>query len=88
MIKNPVISEKSTAMSPDRKYVFLVDKKANAPEIKKLIKNIYKVDVVSTNVINIPPKPKRYGRNFSMKAGYKKIIVTLKEGQKMDILPS
>lgn len=88
LIKNPIISEKSTAMSADGKYVFLVEKRANASEIKKLVKSIYKVDVVRTNVINVPPKPKRYGRNLSMKAGYKKVIVTLKEGQKMDILPN
>ncbi len=49
---------------------------------------MYKVEVTMTNVINLPAKPKRYGRNLTMRPGYKKIILTLKKGQKIDIIPS
>lgn len=87
LIKNPVISEKSTAMSAFGKYVFLVDSAANATEVKKLVEQMYKVKVVDTHVVNARPKPKRYGRNFKLRPGFKKIIVTLKKGQKLDILP-
>lgn len=88
LIKNPIISEKSTAASADGKYVFLVDDKANSTEVKKLVEHIYKVEVIRTHVINARPKPKRYGRNFKLRPGFKKVIVTLKKGQKLDILPS
>ncbi len=88
LIKNPIISEKSTAMSADGKYVFLVQDNANTTEIKKLVEQIYKVEVVNTHVINTRPKPKRYGRNFKLRPGFKKVIVTLKKGQKLDILPT
>jgi len=87
LVKNPIVTEKATAMSQDGKYVFLVVKEANKSEVKKVIEATYKVHVVDTNVINTRPKPRRVGRNISMKPGYKKIIVTLKEGEKLDILP-
>jgi len=54
-------------------------------EIKKAIKAIYKVDVVSVNVINRPPKRKRFGGGLKgAQEGYRKAVVTLKEGQKID----
>ncbi len=88
LIKNPVISEKSTALASLGKYVFLVEKDTNAVELRKLVHGLYKVDVIKTHVVNIPEKPKRFGRYITMRPGYKKIIVTLKKGQKLDILPS
>lgn len=88
LIKNPIISEKSTAMSAENKYVFLVDDAATVSEVGKAVEKLYKVDVIKTNVINTSPKPRRIGRNLTMKPGYKKVILTLKRGQKLDILPS
>lgn len=87
LIKNAIISEKAMAMSALGKYIFLVDGKATEPEIKKAIEGIYKVGVVKVNVINTKPKPKRLGRSVYMRPGFRKAIVTLKEGQKLDILP-
>ncbi|KKU85320.1 MAG: 50S ribosomal protein L23 [Parcubacteria group bacterium GW2011_GWA2_47_8b] len=87
VIKHPLISEKATQSSTLGKYVFLVDKKAAAPEIKKALEAIYKVNIMDINVINIPPKPRRTGRYISERPSYKKAVVTLKKGQKLDILP-
>ena len=87
IVKYPLITEKAHDLSALGKYVFLVDNKANATEVKKVLKNIYKVDIVKVNVINAKPKPRRLGRSIGVKAGYKKVIITLKEGQKLDILP-
>lgn len=87
LIKHPIISEKATLLSGQGKYVFLVDKKANAPGIKKAIRDIYKVDAINVNIINLKPKWRRLGRSIGVKPGYKKAIVTLKEGQKLNILP-
>ena len=86
LIKNPIISERATQMSHLGKYVFLVDDKATKPEVKKAVEGIYKVNVERVHVINAKPKPIR-GRYPGTKPGYRKAIVTLKEGQKLDILP-
>ncbi|MBI2025080.1 MAG: 50S ribosomal protein L23 [Candidatus Harrisonbacteria bacterium] len=88
LIKRPIITEKATAISALGKYIFLVDKKATAPEVKKAVEEIYKVNVIGINVINTRPKPRGGFRFPGEKAGYRKIIVTLKEGQKLDILPT
>ncbi len=87
LIKNPIISERATQMSSLGKYVFLVAKEATKPEVKKAVEGIYKVDVEKVHVINTRPKPKKSGRYVGEKPGYRKAIVTLKEGQKLDILP-
>ena len=87
LVKHPIISEKAHNISALGKYIFLVDKKANAPEVKKVIENVYKVNVIKLNVLNVKPKKRRLGRSVGTKPGYKKIIVTLKEGQKLDVLP-
>ena len=87
VIKHPLITEKATAESRLRKYIFLVDKSANSPEIKKAIHAIYRVDAVRVNLINVKPKAKRLGKRSGVKPGYKKAIVTLAEGQKLDVLP-
>ena len=87
LIKHPLITEKATRMSSMGKYMFLVDGKAVRPEIKKAIEAIYKVKVIKINIINTKPKQRRLGRSIGVKPGYKKAIVTLKEGQKLDILP-
>lgn len=87
LVKNPLITEKASRMSSMGKYMFLVDSKAVSPEIKKAIEAIYKVKVTNINIINTKPKQRRLGRSVGVKPGYKKAIVTLKEGQKLDILP-
>ena len=87
LIKNLIITEKATDLSKRGKYVFLVEKNATAPEIKKAVKIIYKVDAVKVNIINAKPKPKRWGNVVGKKSGYKKAILTLKAGQKLDALP-
>ncbi len=87
LVKNPIITEKAIALGALGKYVFLVDPKANSTEVKKVIENVYKVNIVKLNVINAKPKPRRLGRNIGYSQAYKKVIVTLKEGQKLDVLP-
>lgn len=87
IIRHPLISEKATDLGNQGKYVFLVGTKAAGPEIKKALESIYKINIVKLNVINIKPKQKKWKGSVGVKAGYKKAIVTLKKGQKLDILP-
>jgi large subunit ribosomal protein L23 len=86
LIKKPWVTEKSTALAVIGKYVFVVKTHATKQEIKKAVKDIYKMDAVTVNVVNRPPKRKRFGANLKgSQEGYRKAIVTLKSGQKIDI---
>ena len=86
IIKRPHITERSTDLQALGQYVFVVATGATKPEIKKAVKEIYKVEVASVNVINRPGKRKRFGgRMHGTQQSYRKAIVTLKEGQKIDL---
>jgi large subunit ribosomal protein L23 len=87
LIKNPIITEKAIRGGEIGKYIFLVDSRATVSEIKKAVEAQYNVKVVGSNVINVKSKARRLGKISGVKPGYKKIIVTLKKGQKLDILP-
>ncbi len=88
LIKNPVVSEKSTNGALMGKYTFLVENKATSSEIKKIVEKLHNVHVIKSNVINARPKPKRFGQHVGSRPGFKKIIVTLRKGEKLDVLPS
>ena len=86
IIKAPVITEKSTAIASNEKsYVFKVDVKANKSQIKDAIEKIFNVKVKSVNTVNVHPKKKRVGRYSGMTNKYKKAIVTLVDGNKIDL---
>jgi large subunit ribosomal protein L23 len=86
LVKKPWVTEKSTMLATAGKYVFIVKPKATKQEIKKAVKEVYKVDAVAVNVVNRPPKRKRFGGAMKgSQEGYRKAIVTLKAGQKIDI---
>lgn len=86
-LKIPHITEKATDLAQNNQYVFRVFPKTNKIELKKAIKDIYGVDVVSVKIINVPLKKKRLGRIQGIKPGYKKAIVKIKKGQKIELLP-
>ena len=86
ILKEPHISEKATNLGALDKYVFKVYNNVNKQEVKKAVEGIYGVDVLSVKVINIPPKKRRLGRQEGFRKGYIKAVVTIKEGQKIEIL--
>ena len=88
LIKQAWITEKAGDMGGLRKYIFIVDKKANKSEAKKAIESIYGVKVTEINIINIKGKAKRLGRSLGRTSSYKKAVVTLREGQKIDVMPT
>jgi len=69
------------------KYVFLVKDGASASEIKKIVAAEYKVKIDRVQCINTKPKKRRKGNSFGTIPGYRKAIVSLKKGEKMEILP-
>lgn len=87
ILKGPHVTEKATDLTKLNQYVFNVYPRANKPEIKKTIEDIYGVDVVSLKIVKIHPKKRRLGRIEGWRKGYKKAIVKIKEGQKIEVLP-
>jgi len=85
-LKSPHIAEKSTDLLRNNQYVFRVWPRANKVEIKKAIESIFKVDVVGMQIVNLPKKRRRLGRTEGFTKGYKKAIVRIREGQKIEIL--
>ena len=86
IIKAPVITEKSDSLSKnERKYVFKVDPKASKLEIKKAIEKIFNVKVENISTLNVKPKKRRVGRYAGLTNRTKKAIVTLAEGQTIDL---
>ncbi|RJQ14641.1 50S ribosomal protein L23 [Candidatus Parcubacteria bacterium] len=88
MLLKPHISEKATDLASNyNRYVFRVLQSANKIDIKRAVESLYGVNVVSVHIVNIRSKPRRLGRIVGSTPGYKKAIVGLKSGQRIDILP-
>ena len=85
IILSPVITEKSTNLNVLNKLTFKVAKDANKSSIKKSIEKLYKVEVIKVNTIWSKPRVKMVRGKVGSKTGYKKAIVTLKEGQTIDM---
>ena len=85
LIKKPVITEKSTANAQFNKYIFEVRNDANKINIKKTIEEIYKVKVQKLNSLNVKSKPKVFKGQRGSRSELKRIIVTLKEGNTIDM---
>ncbi len=85
ILKAPIITEQTTKLIEGfNKYTFKVAKTANKVEIKKAVEEIFNVDVISVNTINMKPKKKRVGKYEGYTQAYKKAVVQLVEGQKID----
>ncbi|TVY06617.1 50S ribosomal protein L23 [Paenibacillus cremeus] len=82
IIKRPIITERSSEMMADKKYVFEVDIRSNKTEVKQAIEQIFKVKVTNVNTLRMPAKPKRYGRYSGYTSEWKKAIVTLSADSK------
>ena len=87
VLKSPCITEKAVNMSEAGNfYVFHVGIDANKIEIKNAIEAKYKVDVIQVRTVTIPRKKIMKGRKIGFKSAYKKAIVKIKEGQKIEIV--
>ena len=85
LIKKPVITEKSTANAQFNKYIFEVRNDANKNNLKKIIEDTYKVKVQKLNSLNVKSKPKVFKGQRGTRSELKRIIVTLKEGNTIDM---
>jgi len=87
ILKHPHISEKSTNLFDEEKYTFRVFSWANKTEIKKAISDLYGVKVKDVKIINIKPKSRVLRGLEGKKRGYKKAVVILQKGEKIEIMP-
>ena len=85
VLVEPWITEKSHAGLVNNKYIFRITNNATKGEVKKAIEGFYKVKVQKVAVVNLIPKKRVYGRFEGTKAAVKKAIVTLKEGDKIEL---
>lgn len=83
VLRRPLVTEKSTRLSERNKYVFEVKKTASKDEVKQAVEKAFKVGVVSVNIIMVPGESKRMGKRQVSAPAWKKAVVTLKEGDKI-----
>ncbi len=85
MLLSPIITEKSTLVAEENKIIFRVPMTATKPDIKEAVENLFKVDVTKVNTIVVKGKTKRFRGTLGRRSDFKKAIVTLKDGQSVDI---
>jgi large subunit ribosomal protein L23 len=87
-IIRPVVSEKATVLGDQGKYVFEVAPSANKIQIKQAVEQAFankKVQVAAVNILKVVGKTRRRGRSIGMTRSWKKAVVTLKPGQRLDL---
>ncbi len=85
IIRRPVITEKSTAASEHNKVIFMVARGATKPQIKAAVEALFKVKVTAVNTLNRKGKVKRFRGILGRQSDTKRAIVTLAEGQMIDV---
>ena len=86
VIRAPLLTEKATDLREKFNQVcFEVDPRANKKQVSDSVEKIFNVKVADVKMVNTKPKPKRLGKSSGFKSGYKKAIVSLKEGSKIEI---
>ncbi len=84
IIIRPVVTEKSSRMMENNKYTFEVLPAANKIEIRKAVEEVFKVKVSSVHTVKMRSKPKRMGRFLGRTRSWKKAIVTLLPGERIE----
>lgn len=86
IVQKPLVTERSMELRDDEnKYAFRVHPRATKPEIRKAIEELFSVHVVSVTTMNVLGKTKRMGRYVGRRPAWKKAIVKVAEGQKIEI---
>ena len=85
ILLRPVVSEKSYHQITENRYTFRVHPDAHKTQVRQAVEELFDVKVVGVNIVKMPPKPKRRGMTKGTKPGWKKAIVELKAGDKIEI---
>jgi len=84
VLRRPLITEKTTLLQEHNRYAFEVAQGAAKQQIKEAVEAAFKVEVVKVNVMTVPGKMRRIGRRQVMTPSWKKAVVTLEAGQKIE----
>jgi large subunit ribosomal protein L23 len=88
IILRPIITEKNTNLMIMNKYSFEVTRDATKPQIKRAIEKIFNVTVERVHTINVHGKKRRRGREFGYQSDWRKAIVTLRPGDRIELFES
>lgn len=87
VLKAPHITEKATDLAAQNQYVFKVYPRTNKSQIKEAIEELYNVDVVDVKIIKVPRKRRMVKGKIGWRKEYKKAIIKIKKGQKIEVMP-
>jgi large subunit ribosomal protein L23 len=85
VLLRPVVTEKSTMLAPLDKYVFAVHRWANKMQIKEAVEKAFDVHVMDVHVMNVRGKMKRFGKGTGLTPDWKKAIVTIAPGERIEL---
>ena len=84
VLKFPHITEKATILAQNNQYVFIVYNDVNKIEVRKAVEELYNVKVLKVQIVKIVKKRVRVGKTFGWRKSFKKAIVRIKEGQRIE----
>jgi len=85
VLRRPLITEKNAMLQAQGKYAFEIAREANKPQIKQAVEKAFKVKVLAVNVMTVSGKTRRIGRRQVLTQSWKKAIVTLKPGDRIEL---
>lgn len=85
VLRKPLITEKYTELQAEGKYAFRVAREATKPKVKDAVEKAFNVTVISLNIMNVSGKSRRLGRRVLPPKPWKKAVVTLKPGDKIEL---
>jgi len=85
VLLEPVVSEKSYSLITENKYTFKIHPDAHKTQVRQAVEEIFDVKVERVNIMKVPSKPKKRGVSRGRRPGWKKAIVRVREGDKIDI---
>ena len=87
-VKYPILTEKSMRLIDSNQYTFDMDDPLTKTQIKQIIQELFKVSVVAVNTHRPPRKKRRVGTRQGFKSSYKRVIITLKAGETIELIPN
>jgi large subunit ribosomal protein L23 len=85
IIRRPIITEKTTMLGDNGQYAFEVARTANKVEVKRAVEQVFKVNVRAVNIMHVRGKSRRMGKSQGFTTPWKKAIVTLQAGQRIEL---
>jgi large subunit ribosomal protein L23 len=85
LIIKPLVTEKAAVAQSQNKYSFMVNRRAGKLDVKRAIKEIFGVEPIAVNIMNIEGKIRRFGRATGRRSDYKKAVITLPKGKSISV---